>query len=153
MKSLILLLLAAGPALANDASVLQCRNLNDAAARLACYDAIVLAPARPAAAPTPMAAPTPVAAAASAKAAEQSFGLPEKSTVDAIESVIPGKFEGWGPNQHFTLANGQVWRISDGSSAFHVATDVKVKIEKSTLRSNSMTIEGMNQKPSVRRVK
>jgi len=155
MKSLILLLLATGPALADDASVLQCRNLKDAAPRLACYDAIAIPAARPAAASTPVAAAMPGAApvAASIKAAEQSFGLPEKSEVEAIESTIPGKFEGWGPNQQFTLANGQVWRISDGSSAYHVANDVKVRIEKSTFRSNTMTIQGMNQKPSVRRVK
>lgn len=150
MKLLILLLLASGPALADDASVLQCRNLKDAAPRLACYDAIVVGAARPAAAPMPVAAPV---TAASVKAAEQSFGLPEKSEIEAIESTIPGKFEGWGPNQHFTLANGQVWRIADGSSAFHVATDVKVRIEKGSFKSNSMTIQGMNQKPSVRRVK
>lgn len=152
MKSLLLLLLASGPALADDASVLQCRNLKDAAPRLACYDSIVV----PAARPVQAAAPTPASAAATAtsvKAAEQSFGLPEKSVVDAIESAIPGKFEGWGPNQQFTLANGQVWRISDGSSAYIVANDVKVRIEKGMFKSMVMKIQGVNQSPSVRRVK
>jgi hypothetical protein len=152
MKSLLLLLLASGPALADDASVLQCRNLKDAAPRLACYDNIVV----PAARPVQAAAPTPAGAAATAtsvKAAEQSFGLPEKSVVDAIESSIPGKFEGWGPNQQFTLANGQVWRISDGSSAYIVANDVKVRIEKGMFKSMVMKIQGVNQSPSVRRVK
>lgn len=153
MKSLILLLLASGPALADDASVLQCRNLKEAGPRLACYDAIAVPSARPAAAPVAAAATAPARAAASVKAAEQSFGLPEKSVVDAIESTIPGKFEGWEPNQQFTLANGQVWRIADGSSAYHVGTDVKVRIEKGSFKSNFMQVEGMNQYPSVRRVR
>ena len=164
MKPLLLLILASGPVLASDASVLQCRGVTEASARLACYDAIPVgraAPAAPgAAAPataavaTPAAAPaaTATASAASVKAAEQSFGLPQKVDLDYIESSIPGKFEGWGPNQQFTLANGQVWRIADGSSAYYVAKDVKVKIQKKTF-TNFMMIEGVNQSPNVRRVK
>ena len=157
MKPLLLLILASGPVLASDASLLQCRGVTEAGARLACYDAIpvgraapaVAVAAAPAAAPV---APAPASAATAAKAAEQSFGLPQKVDLESIESTIPGKFEGWGPNQQFTLANGQVWRIADGSSAYYVAKDVKVKIHKKTF-TNYMTIEGVNQTPNVRRVK
>lgn len=157
-------MLVSAPVWASDASLLQCRSVTEASARLACYDAIALSRAAPAtavaAAPsaaaavaTPAAAALPAAAsAASVKAAEQSFGLPQKVDLDYIESSIPGKFEGWVPNQQFTLANGQVWRIADGSSAYYVARDVKVKIQKKTF-TNFMVIEGVNQSPNVRRVK
>ena len=147
MKPLLLLiLLASSPAFASDDAVLACRNLKDATQRLACYDGIVL-PAK--SAPAAAAPATPAAV----KAAEQSFGQPQKAVVNAIESTIPGKFEGWEPNQQFTLANGQVWRISDGSSAYFVGNDVKVRIEKGAFSAHFMKIEGSSQYPSVRRVK
>jgi hypothetical protein len=43
MRSLFLLLLVSGAALADDAALARCRGFADAAARLACYDAIPLA--------------------------------------------------------------------------------------------------------------
>jgi hypothetical protein len=147
MKPLLLvLLLASTPAFADDAAVLTCRNLKDSTLRLACYDGIVL-PVKPAAS----AAAPPSAAAV--KAAEQSFGQQQKAVVSAIESTIPGKFEGWEPNQQFTLANGQVWKIADGSSAFFVGNDLKVRIEKGSFSAHFMKIEGSSQYPTVRRVK
>jgi len=145
MKPLLLLiLLASSPAFASDDAVLTCRNLKDPGQRLACYDGIVL-PAKTAA----VAPATPAAV----KAAEQSFGQSQKAVVNAIESTIPGKFEGWEANQQFTLANGQVWKIVDGSSAYFVGNNVKVRIEKGTFSAHFMKIEGSSQYPSVRRVK
>lgn len=150
MKPLLLLiLLASSPAFANDDAVLTCRNLNDPAQRLACYDGIVI-PAKTAARGAAPAAASPAAI----QAAEQSFGQRQpKVSVNAIESTIPGKFEGWEPNQQFTLANGQVWKIVDGSSAFFVGNDVKVRIEKGAFTAHFMKIEGSTLYPSVRRVK
>lgn len=150
MKPLLLvLLLASTPVFANDDAVMTCRNLKDSALRLACYDNIAIPVKTAASAPAPAAPPS----AAAIKAAEQSFGQQQKAVVSAIESTIPGKFEGWEPNQQFTLANGQVWKIVDGSSAYFVGNDLKVRIEKGTFSAHFMKVEGSSQYPSVRRVK
>jgi hypothetical protein len=132
------LLAAPGLALADDAALLACRNLADGAARLACYDAIRV-DTRPAA------------------AAAQSFGLEQKKAEEparSIESSIVGDFSGWSPSTLFTLANGQVWKVVDGSS-----TDVApvrnppVKITRNIFGTMFLEIEGINASPKVRRVR
>lgn len=161
MKTLLLLLLASGSALADDASVLQCRTMADAGKRLACYDAMVVG-AKPAPSAAPVAAAVPTAAAVPAatavpapawKGTEQSFGLEQKAALSSLESTIPGKFTGWRPKQQITLANGQVWRISDESTADVDGTDLKVRLEKGIFGATYMRIQGVNQAPTVRRVK
>jgi hypothetical protein len=143
MKTLLLLLLASGSALAaDDASVLHCRTLADAGPRLACYDALAIG--NPAARP----------AAPSAKAMEQSFGLEEKKVaLQSFVSAIPGKFEGLSPNQQIVLANGQVWRIIDDSNAPVSGINLKVKVERNFIGTTFMTIEGTNTAPKVKRIK
>jgi hypothetical protein len=141
-----LLLLASGTALASDASsILQCRALADSTARLACYDAIkVEAAAAPA-----TAANTP----------EQSFGMetikkkPEQEQPQAIESTIAGDFDGWGPTSQIKLANGQVWRVIDGSEAILPrAHNPKVRIERNMFGTLFLHVEGTNNSAKVRRV-
>ncbi len=147
MKTLLLLLLASGSALADDASLLRCRTLGDATQRLACYDALP-ASAAPALAPR-AAAPAPLA-----KAAEQSFGLEEKqAALQSFVSTIPGRFEGMSPNQQIVLANGQVWRIVDDSNAPVSGINLKVKVERNFMGTTFMVIEGTNTAPKVKRVK
>jgi hypothetical protein len=162
---------AAEPA---DGALRQCRALRDAGARLACYDALPLAPAavapvapvqaqapaRPAGLPPSAAVPaaTPAAAAPAAVAAtplspEAAFGLESRrSAVQDISSSLPGVFEGWDRNTRFTLANGQVWQISDGSSASYYLRDVKVTVRRAALGSFRLEIEGATQAPRVQRV-
>lgn len=152
------------PALAvTDADLRRCRGLADDRARLACYDALVPAAsgserAPAAAAPAPAAGGTAPAAAAGATttpaaAPGSSFGLRQRTdAVDAIESTIPGRFEGWEPNTRLTLANGQVWQISDGSRGVYWLDNPKVRIRKGVLGSFFLEIEGQNQSPRVRRV-
>lgn len=144
MKTLLLLLLASGPALAaDDASLLHCRTLGDAAARLACYDALAVGGGSPARAAAP-----------SAKSMEQSFGLEEKKpALQSFVSAIPGKFEGLAPNQQIVLANGQVWRIIDDSNAPVSGINLKVKVERNFIGTTFMTIEGTNTAPKVKRIK
>ncbi len=145
MKTLLLLLLASGSAMAaDDASLLHCRALSDAGQRLACYDALsVGSPGQPVRA----AAPT-------AKAIEQSFGLEAKQApLQSFVSAIPGKFEGLAPNQQIVLANGQVWRIIDDSNASVSGINLKVKVERNFLGTVFMTIEGTNAAPRVKRIK
>jgi hypothetical protein len=166
--SLLLLLLgASASALADDAALRKCRALPDAASRLGCYDAIPLG-AAPAAAPAPVAAAAPAAPAAPAAApaaspapaaptAEQGFGMEtvkkpaEEPTF--IDSTIVGKFEGWGPNARIKLANGQVWRVVDGSEAVLAPIDnPKVRVERNFFGTMFLKIEGTNNSPKVRRV-
>jgi hypothetical protein len=143
------LLLAAGPALASDAAILQCRALTDAQARLACYDGIKLG-AQPAFAASPVAAP--------AASAQQNFGMEAVKRQEAepasIESTIEGKFDGWDPGAQIRLANGQVWRVVDGSSAVLPGMkNPKVKVVRNLLGTMFLEIEGTNNSPKVRRVR
>jgi hypothetical protein len=153
MKALIALpLLLAGQAAlaapADDSAILHCRSLSEAGARLACYDAI---PVARASAPAPALTP------------EQSFGMEtvkkaevraEPETPNFIESTIPGKFEGWGPNTQFKLANGQVWRVIDGSSAdLAPMQNPQVKIVRNLFGTLFLEIAGTNNSPKVRRVR
>jgi hypothetical protein len=135
---LLALLGATGAALADDAALLACRNLADGAARLACYDAIP-AGSRPAA------------------AAAQSFGLEQKKPEEparSIESTIVGTVSGWGPATLFTLANGQVWKVVDSSSAdLAPVSNPSVKIVRNMFGTMFLEIEGTNASPKVRRVR
>jgi hypothetical protein len=141
-----ILLLASGAALASDtSSILQCRALADGAARLACYDAI-----RVDAVPVP----APVAT-----APEQSFGMetmkkkPEQEQPSAIESTIAGDFDGWGPGSQIKLANGQVWRVIDGSEAILARThNPKARIERNMFGTLFLHVEGTNNSAKVRRI-
>jgi hypothetical protein len=144
-------MLVSASAMADDTALQQCRVMADAGARLACYDAIPLAARGPARA-------APVAAAPTAATPEQRFGLesvkkPTSEEPTAIDSTIVGKFEGWGPNARIKLANGQVWRVVDGSEAvLEPMTNPKVRIEKNFIGTMFLRIEGSNQSAKVRRV-
>jgi len=155
-----LFLLASSAALADDAAVLKCRTLPDTAQRLACYDAMpVGAPqaAARAAAPTasaPAAAPAPVAVAA--RTAEQDFGFEKakkKDESDQIESTVVGEFDGWQGNTTIKLANGQTWRISDGSSAYlPKQTNPAIRIKRGVFGALYFQVVGQNNTARVRRV-
>lgn len=160
----LFLLFAAGAALADDAAVLKCRALPDTAARLACYDAIpVGAPAAvPAVAATAAAPAVPAVPAAAAATPEQRFGLEQVKPAakaapeepKSIESTIAGRFTGWGPSTLFTLTNGQVWRVVDGSSAeFPATTNQQVRIVRNFFGTMFLEVAGSNQSAKVRRVR
>jgi hypothetical protein len=146
MKALYLLLFVSSSALADDAAILKCRALSDTASRVSCYDAI----------PVGAAAPAPALAAA-AKTPDQGFGIEtmkqRTEQAKSIESTIIGDFEGWGPGAQFKLANGQVWRVIDGSEAVLPRTsNQKVKIVRNLLGTLFLEIEGTNNSAKVRRV-
>ncbi|WP_020656132.1 hypothetical protein [Massilia niastensis] len=144
---LALLFLASGSALADDAAILKCRTLADTPARLACYDAIPVG-AQAGAAPV---------AAAPVRTPEQSFGLEvsrlREEQPKAIVSTIKGDFEGWGPGTQFRLANGQVWRVVDGSEAvLPRSSNPKVTIERNVFGTLFLKVDGSNNSAKVRRV-
>jgi len=140
---LIALLLASSTALADDAALLKCRALTDTASRVACYDAI----------PVGVAAP----AAAAARTPEQNFGMEAVKQREAqpasIRSTVVGDFDGWGPGSQIRLANGQVWRIIDGSDAVLPRTkDAAVTIERNVFGTLFLKVDGGNSSAKVRRV-
>jgi hypothetical protein len=138
MKTLpLLLLFAAGAAGAvDDALVLRCRALPDAASRLACYEALPVAPP-----------------------AEQRFGAKrlEKKVDDepaAIRSTVRGRLDGWRYGTQLTLANGQVWRVVDDIDAvLPDLVDPAVRIERGALGAYYLQLEANNSAARVIRVK
>jgi len=137
---------------ADDAGLLRCRGLTDAAVRLACYDALVPV-ATPATVPR---APAPAATSAPApETPAERFGLqaPPAEPVQAIDSHIPGEFRGWEPRSRIKLANGQVWEVADGSrGAIAPVVDPKVRVRRGAVGSFYLEIEGLNRSPRVKRV-
>ena len=144
------LLTASSTALADDAALLKCRALSDTAMRVACYDAIPVGVASPATAAA-------AAAAAPARTPEQNFGLEAVKQREAqpasIRSTVVGDFDGWGPGSQIRLANGQVWRIIDGSDAVLPRTkDAAVTIERNVFGTLFLKVDGGNSSAKVRRV-
>jgi len=175
MKNLLLFacgLLSAGAAFADaavaDQAILKCRAQPDTARRLACYDAIPVgaspvAAAAPAASAAPAAAPAPVAAAAPsapALAPEQSFGLhpvvKKQKDVEppSIRTSVVGRFDGWAPGTIFTLANGQVWKVTDDTDAvLPIMQNPNVEITRGLIGAYFLQVEGHVNTARVARVK
>lgn len=153
--------LAADAPAVDAAAVQRCRIIADAAARLACYDAIALPGlgsragwGAPVAAPaSPAASPSPGAAAGVAPGAD--FGLEGRAgdRADSLSSRIVGAVREFGSGTRFTLENGQVWQIVDSTSGFYDLQNPPVRIDRAMLGSFLMSIEGVNQRPRVRRVR
>lgn len=143
-SAVLLMLATSGAALADDAAMLRCRGITDASARLACYDAIAVQ--------------TPEEKARQAEVTQrEQFGLskgaPAGPELDAIDTYIPGHFEGWGPGSTFQLANGQVWQVNDNSSGIHYIDNPKVKVRHGVFTAYYLEIEGTNRSPRVSRVR
>lgn len=141
---------------ADDAGLRRCRAITEAPTRLACYDALPLA-TEPRSGLAPVARPPSAAPAPGARApasSEAQFGLAPKPSEElpAIESHIPGLFEGWRPNERIRLANGQVWQVVDESSSALQRRDPKVTVRRGALGAFYLDIEGDNRSPRVRRV-
>jgi hypothetical protein len=132
MKVLFALMLVSTAASANNDALLKCRQLEDGPVRLACYNAIpavagastatasASAPAAKAvAAAAPVSAGTYTMATPSRQDMEMMFGqeppILKSVRLEQIETSIPGPFDGWVPGQRIRLANGQVWKVVDGS--------------------------------------
>lgn len=143
-------LTATPAAAAEDIDFRRCRALPDAAARLACYDAL------------PLATPTAAAGIAGGNAARvnaappagvAAFGLPEsRNEIAEIASSLAGRFEGWGPRTQFRLVNGQLWQVSDDSSGVYDLQDPRVKVRRATFGTFMLDIDGARRSPRVRRV-
>ena len=164
----------------DDAAFARCRGMGDAAARLKCYDGLPMsstpqaapaaaqrtAPAASATAPAPAPAPAPAASArapqpaqaapAPQAQAQANFGMEERVAAQeqptTLESTIPGNFGGWGPGSRIKLANGQVWQIVDGSSAWFNVDNPKIVVRRGMMGGFFLEVENSNRSPRVKRV-
>lgn len=181
MKALFALMLVSGAALADDAAMLRCRQVAEGPARLACYDAIPLpvtvplsslpagALAAPGAAGQAASPAVSAPSAASAAAAgvvvaaptradmEQMFGREPavfaSMRLEALETHIEGDFDGWVPGQRIRLANGQVWKVIDGSDDIMDLHNPKVTVKRGLFGAIFLDIDGAHRNPKVSRVK
>lgn len=155
LSTAFLALLTSAATLADDGALRRCRGIADAAARLACYDALPLPLPAPGTAATaaPPAAARPAAPAREASLLDR-FGLESRQPqADRIESHIPGLFTGWDANSQIRLANGQVWKVVDGSWLHGEWNNPKVSIRRGMLGSFYLDIEGESRSPRVQRVR
>ena len=140
------------------APMLRCRTIAESAARLACYDAIVLpglgsragwgSPVAPAAAAAPVGSAPGSAAERFGMESRDSRSMPER-----LESRLAETIEGWEPDTRFRFENGQVWQVVDGSRAYYGKLErPRVAVSRGMLGSFYLQIEGVNQAPRVRRV-
>jgi hypothetical protein len=146
--TLFSLLLFSTAAPADDAGLLRCRGINDAIARLACYDALPVAGAEAKAPGQP--------GKTDQRPLQELFGLEESIApppgLGAIETSITGHFDGWGPSTRFRLANGQVWQVADGSGRLMEAENPKVTITRGMLGAFYLSVNGDNRTVRVRRI-
>ncbi|MBZ8138676.1 hypothetical protein CLD22_02030 [Rubrivivax gelatinosus] len=83
------------------------------------------------------------------------FGLEKRkaqAVVEGVDSVIPGPFDGWGPKTVWRLANGQTWRVVDGSRGVYSLRDPAVHIRRGLVGNYVMEIQGVAQLIKVRRI-
>ena len=142
LKTTIVLLSMSTAAWADDAALLHCRAITDGSARLACYDALVVLTGEE-------------KVRQNEASQRERFGLEvqDKSAPEAIESYIPGHFEGWLPGASIQLANGQVWQVNDNSRGIHFIDNPKVRVRHGVLSAYYLEIEGTNRSPRVSRVR
>ncbi|MBZ2206677.1 hypothetical protein [Massilia soli] len=133
---MIALLLASGPALADEAAFFRCRDIGADSQRLACYDAVKKPSAEQ-----------------KREVAEKAFGLTVKPDIETIQSVIPGSFTGWESDQRIKLANGQVWQIVDDGNGFIAGKDLKATVARGAVGAMYIEIEGLRQSLRVKRIK
>lgn len=123
-------------------SLEQCRALQDAQARLACYDAIS----------TPNAPIDPVARKEEQK---RNFGLAErqKAPEERIEvEEVQGKITEVSGST-FVLDNGQEWRVTSARNIYDRLRPGQVAtIERGTMSGYRLHIEGMTGMENVRRI-
>ncbi len=69
-----------------------------------------------------------------------------------IETSIAGRFTGWWPKDKISMTNGQVWQISDDSTAAANLSDPKVRIRRAFFGGYRLEVEGISKVASVKRL-
>ncbi len=73
----------------------------------------------------------------------------------AVVSTVAGPFKGWkGKGDRITLANGQVWEVSDSGTRLSVSLEnPTVTIERGMLDAWFLRVDGYNARARVKRIK
>jgi hypothetical protein len=96
---------------------------------------------------------------ASAATVEGEFGLERTEAKQArelkkIQSRYAGEFNGWDGDTEFPLENGQVWKqIRSGRLAWHADHPMITIDRKGFMGAYRLSVEGVNRKVIVRRIK
>jgi hypothetical protein len=121
---------------ASESAITNCRTVVEAAARLACYDAIEV-----------------TVGIADRFGREDLRGGTVDPTPESIETHILGAFVGWQPRTMITLANGQVWQVTDDSSGSYRLVEPKVSLRKGMSGSFFLELLGERRSIRVKRIK
>ena len=138
---------------ASERDLSQCAAVDDANARLACYDALAGRAGATAGSGGPAAAMPPAAGAVAVPApAVASFGKPAPAP-EALTARIVGKFTEWQLGTLIKLDNGQVWQaIEDRSFVYpNVPENPEVEITKGVF-GYRLEIKAIGRRISVKRV-
>jgi len=149
---------------------LECLEMRDDQARLACYDRLaaalvelgpgaVLPPvgtdtSRAAAPPATEAAPQSAAPAAPA-GPEDAFGNEmnrQDGAVDSITAYVVGGFTGWERGTVFQLDNGQSWEVQGSARFAYGGPDRPVTIRRAAFGSFMLSPDDLNRSVRVRRI-
>ncbi len=141
-----------GTAAADESPLAQCARVDDANARLACYDAVA------GRAPAPLGVPGDLPAAAAAPPVvpatppgNAEFGMP--NTDGTMTAHIAGKLTEWRRGTLIKLDNGQVWRVMDDRSAVYPNAPDNAEVEITRgMFGYTMEIKTIGRRISVRRV-
>lgn len=73
----------------------------------------------------------------------------------AVVSTVAGPFKGWkGKGDRITLANGQVWEVTDSGTRLNVSLEnPTVTIERGMLDAWFLRVDGYNARARVKRIK
>lgn len=137
---------------AGERDLSQCAGVDDATARLACYDALAGRPTAPGTAvpaapmpPVPVAVPVPNL---------DAFGkAPQSTAPETMTARIVGKFTEWKLGTLIKLDNGQVWTAVEDRSFYYpnVPENPEVEITKG-LFGYRLEIKSIGRRISVKRV-
>ena len=96
--------------------------------------------------------------AAAVAATEQGFGLErveeaQDTDVKKIQSRYVGEFTGWEGKTTFPLENGQVWQQIESGRMSWNASNPMITIKRGFMGSYMLSVEGVNKKVRVKRIK
>ena len=138
-----------GFAVAEESPLAQCARVDDATARLACYDTVA---GRPPPQPGTGAA-VPVAVPAPPATNVDNFGKQVATGPESMTARIVGKFNEWGSGTLIKLDNGQVWKAVEDRSWFYpnLPENPEIEITKGVF-GYRMEIKAIGRRFAVKRV-
>lgn len=133
-----------------------CAAITDDAKRLACYDQFFIKDESSVVDMNNKVTASDKKPAIASENKVQSFGkeqIRNENDIDAISSTAKGSFRNWQEGMVIELENEQSWKIIQTRDVYHVAKSPKVTIEKGSLGTYFMSVEGLNRRFKVKRVK